>query len=138
MDTRNWKEDGYNHEYQSVNTNDSRVLGDDTFIDKVLSRTEGRSNQRMNLDVIMACVCRNLGIAVADLKTPGKNRKLSEARGMVAWLILETGEAKLSELSSYTGRDVSPLSSSAKAVQLRAGDDQDLADYMRVVKEYLG
>jgi hypothetical protein len=40
-----------------------------------------------------------------DLKAPGKYRKHSEARGVVAWLPLEMGTATLSELSGFAGSD---------------------------------
>lgn len=131
------KGEGHLQEYHSGSANDSRVLGDDAFIDKVLAHAEARPRQRIILDDIIRSVCRKYEIEENDLKAPGKYRKNSEARGMVAWLILETGEAKLSELSSYTGRDVSTLSSAAKAVQLRAKSDQCLADSMRAIKKSL-
>lgn len=131
------KKEGHLHEYHSGSANDSRVLGDDAFIDKVLTQAETRPKQQIILDDIIQSVCRKYGIEEDDLRVPGKYRKNSEARGMVAWLILETGEVKLSELSSYSGRDISTLSSAAKAVQNRAKSDQDLADSMREIKESL-
>lgn len=122
------KEEGHQQEYHSGSANDSRVLGDDTFIDKVLAHAEARPKQRISLDEIIQSVCRKYGIEEVDLKTPGKYRNFSAARGMAAWLILETGGATLAELSSYTGRDVSTLSTAAKTVQTLAKSDQGLAD----------
>lgn len=131
------KEDGYQQEYHRGSANDSRVLGDDTFIDKVLAHTEARPKQRISLDEIIQSVCRKYGIEEEDLKAPGKYRNLSAVRGMAAWLILETGGATLAELSINTGRDVSTLSTAAKSVQIRAKSDQELADCMRELKEGL-
>ena len=54
---------------------------------------------------------------------------------MVAWLTLETGAAKLTELSAYAGRDVSTLSPAAKALHIRAKSDQGLAGSMRKLME---
>lgn len=131
------KEDGYLQEYHSGSANDSRVLGDDAFIDKVLSQSEARPKHRISLYEIIQCVCRKYGIEEMDLKAPGKYRKLSEARGVAAWLILETGGSRLAELSNYTGRDVSTLSSAARVVQARSKGDQELAGCMRELKDNL-
>jgi REP element-mobilizing transposase RayT len=131
------KEDGYQQEYHSGSANDSRVLGDDTFIDKVLAHAGARPKQRISLDEIIQSVCRKYGIEEKDLKTPGKYRNFSAARGMAAWLILETGGATLAELSSYTGRDVSTLSTAAKTVQTLAKSDQGLANCLVELLESL-
>ena len=71
------------------------------------------------------------------LKAPGTYRKQSEARGVAAWLLLETGAATLSELSRVTGRDIPPLSNAAKAVRSRAIDDHVLAESMAELKQSL-
>ena len=131
------KDEGHQQEYHSGSANESRVLGDDTFIDKVLAQAEARPKQRIGLDEIIQSVCRKYEIEAKDLKAAGKYRKLSAARGIAAWLILETGGATLAELSSNTGRDVSTLSSAAKSVQIRAKSDQWLTDCMRELKEGL-
>jgi putative transposase len=131
------KAEGHLQQYHSGSAYDSRVLGDDAFIDRVLTQTEAKPKQRKNLDEIIQRVCRKYGIEDEELKAPGKYRKYSEARGVVAWLILETGEAKLVELSRYTRRDVSTLSSAAKVVQIRAKSDPELADCMRELKDSL-
>ncbi|MEI6206590.1 MAG: transposase [Desulfuromonadales bacterium] len=131
------KNDGYLREYHRGSANDSRLLGDDAFIDKVLTQDDAKGKWRFQLEEIMQHVCLNYGIEQKDLKVPGKYRNFSEARGVVAWLILETGESKLTELSNYTGRDVSTLSSAARAVQLRARREPKLYEQMIKLKESL-
>jgi putative transposase len=128
------REDGYQEEYHSGSAHDSRVLGDDTFIDKVLINAEARPLKRINLDDILKSVCRKYGLKEKDLKAPGKYRKHSEARSVAAWLLLDTGAATLAELSRFTGRDISTLSNAAKTVQIRAKSDQKLADCMAELK----
>lgn len=131
------KEDGYQQEYHSGSANDSRVLGDYSFIDKVLAHSEARPKQRISLDKIIQQVCWKYGIEEQDLRAPGKYRNFATARGMAAWLILETGGSTLAELSSYTGRDVSTLSTAAKAVQIGAKSDRKLVDCMMELLESL-
>ena len=131
------KDEGHRKEYHSGSANESRVLGDDTFIDKVLTQAEARPKKCIDLDEIIQSVCRKYEIEAKDLKAAGKYRNFSTARGMAAWLILETGGATLAELSRNTGRDVSTLSSAAKSIQVRAKSDQWLTDCMKELKEGL-
>jgi chromosomal replication initiation ATPase DnaA len=63
----------------------------------------------------------------------GKDRKLSEARGMAGWLIMELGGCPLEELGKRTGRDVTTLSSGVKRLQIRSKSDLKLADAMKLL-----
>ncbi len=125
------KEDGHLQEFQSGADSDSRFLGNDDFIDKVLFYAEQKPKCRIDLAGVLAGVCQKYMIQEKDLAAPGKYRNLSEARAMAAWLILETGVATLADLSRYTGRDISTLSSAAKQLQIRAKAKQALADTMK-------
>ena len=131
------REEGHVQAFHSGSANDSRVLGDDTFVDTVLAHAEARSAPRISLDSILQSVCWHYGIAETELTAPGKYRHLSEARGVAAWLILETGDVTLSALSRVTGRDVSTLSSAAKAIHVRAKSDHALAECLGKLKEVL-
>ncbi len=131
------KDDGYQEEYHCGSAHESRVLGDDTFVDKVLTYAESKSFKRLNLADILQRICLKYEIEEKDLKTPGKYRKHSEARGVAAWMLLETGAATLAELGRVTGRDISTLSAAAKAVRNRANRDQSLADRMAELKQCL-
>ena len=125
------KGEGHRQEYHSGADSDSRILGSDTFIGDVLAQAEARPKQRIGLDDIIMPVCRKYGIEGKEMKAPGKYRNLSAARGMAAWLILETSGATLAELSRYSGRDVSTLSTAAKSLQIRAKSDHGLAECMK-------
>ena len=132
------KEDGYQKEYHTGSTHESRVLGDDTFVDKVLAITESKPLRRVSFENILQRVCLEYGIEEKDLKTPGKYRKHSEARSVAAWLLLETGSCNSDRIEQvYLGRDISTLSTAAKTVQTRAGSDQVLADCMAELKRGL-
>lgn len=131
------KDEGYQAEYHTGSAHESRVLGDDTFIDTVLTQAEAKPLKRVSLEDILQGVCQQYGIEKQELKAPGKYRKQSEVRGVAAWLLLETGAATLSELGRVTGRDISTLSNAAKTVQCRAIDDQGLASSMAELKQRL-
>ncbi len=71
------------------------------------------------------------------MKGGRKERRLSEARGMAAWLVLESGAGTLGQLGRLTGRDPTTLSSAAKRLQRRAQKDLQLAKRMKQLMETL-
>ena len=123
-------EGGRQEEYYRGSDTDSRILGDDTFIERVLDEKEKKQRHRASLDKIMVEVCRHFSLEEKDFSVLGKDRGLSEARGIAAWLVLELGVCTLVELGKRTGRDVSTLSSAAKRLQIRSKTDLKLAGRM--------
>ena len=106
---------------------DSRILGDDDFMDRMLGRKPMRLRPKASLDRIMQEVCRYYHLDEKDFLVPGKDRELSEARWMAGWLVMELGVGTLSELSRRTGRDVTTLSSGVKRLQIRSKTDFKIA-----------
>jgi hypothetical protein len=130
------KDEGPRLEFHSGGAGDSRILGDDTFIERVLVQTEGKPRPQIHLREIIATVCQVYGIEEKDIATPGKYRRFSEARGMAAWLILETGSGTIAELGKLTGRDATTLSRVARQLQIKAKTDPALAfKWKRLLKE---
>ncbi len=125
------QESGRRNEFHDGAAVDSRILGDDAFVDRVLIQANESPKRHISLDEIITRVCRTSGVDPKDLTASGKNRQFSEARGLVAWLILETGNGTIAELARLTGRDASTLSAVARNVRVRAESDQILADRMR-------
>jgi len=129
------KEDGHQQEYHIGSSIDNRILGDDTFIEKVLGQKPMRPKHATTLDEIVLKVCKRFGLEKKDLSASGKGRKLSEVRGIVAWLVLESGNSTLVELSKHMGRDTSTLSSAARRLQRRSKVDLKLAQLMNELLE---
>lgn len=132
------KDDGYREEFHGGRLDDSRILGDDSFADRVLMHAAEKPKHKILIEEIIACVCRAYAIEEKDLSTPGRYRSYSEARGMAAWLILETGCGTITELGKLTGRDVTTLSTVAKSLQARARTDSAVADRMNGMVKELG
>ena len=80
----------------------------------------------MKLEGISREVREWYSVKEEDLGAGGKDRRLSEARGMAAWLIMELGVCPLGELEKVTGRDVTTLSSAMKRQLMRAKTDLKL------------
>lgn len=62
-----------------------------------------------------------------ELSAAGKSRVASEVRGMVAWLVLESGKLTLTELSDRVRGDISALSSAARHLLIRSKKGVELA-----------
>jgi hypothetical protein len=129
------KKGNYRREYHMGSRTDSRILGEDQFIDRVLEKEEKRSRPRVSLDRIIREVCKSFSLEGGDFLVSGRDRTLSRARGMAAWLVMEYGIGTLGELSRRTGRDVTTLSSAAKRLQIRSKTDSDLAEKMEKLSD---
>jgi chromosomal replication initiation ATPase DnaA len=99
----------------------------------VLDREPKRVRPKATLEKIMMEICRYFDLEEKDLFVKGKDHKISEARGMAAWLVLELGVGTLAELSQRVGRDVTTLSAGAKRLQIRSKTDSELEDAMRLL-----
>jgi chromosomal replication initiation ATPase DnaA len=89
----------------------------------------------VKLEEILREVCKWLSVKEEDLGARGKDRRLSEARGMAAWPIMELGVCPMREFGKVTGRDVTTLSSAMKRLWVRAKTDLKLANAMDALFE---
>jgi putative transposase len=125
------KEGGHQRGYYSGSETDNRILGDDTFVDRVLGGQGAMQRLKATLDAVVKEVCQHYSVMESDLEVSSRDRRLSEARGMAAWLILELGVCTLRKLGKRVGRDVTTLSSAAKRLLIRAKKDSKLARKMK-------
>jgi putative transposase len=88
---------------------------------------------RGSLDDVMEQIFAHYSVREKDFGGTGRGRRISEARGMEAWLILELGVCTLGELGKVMGRDITTLSSAAKRLQTRASRDLKLAERMKAL-----
>ena len=128
---------GHQEEYGKGSETDSRVLGDETFIDKVLGQSKVRSRRRVTVEEIVTQVCKQFSLKEEVLLGPGKDRRLSKVRAIAACLVLDSGYLTLSELSKHVGRDPSTLSSGAKGLERQVQTDSQLARVISKIREDL-
>ena len=114
---------------------DSRILGNDRFVDRMLGPKRSGPKFGIGLEGIWREVCKCYSVDENEWKSAGKERRLTEARGMTAWLVLESGAGTLVQLGRLAGRDPSTLSSAAKRLQRRAQKDLQLAKRMKQLME---
>jgi putative transposase len=126
-------DEGHRPEFHGGIGVDSRVLGDDSFIEKVLVESEDIPVRRIGIDEIVSAVCRFYGASEEDLC--GRTHRSSRLRAMTAWIALETEGCTLTELAEITGRDISTLSCAVRKLQAMAGKDSSLAEEYRMIME---
>jgi hypothetical protein len=123
----------YQEEYHRGSRIDNRILGDDDFIDRVLGQKTTRLKPKASVERIVLEICRYFHLEERDFFAAGKDRKLSEARGMATWLVLELGVGTIAELSRRMGRDATTLSAGLKRLQIRAKTDYELASTLQSI-----
>jgi len=96
---------------------DSRLLGEDRFLQQVMAQTDEVVEVRISLEALLASVAVAFEIDIADLCSPSRKRSFAEARGVAAWLVSETSQHTLAKLARCMHRDPSALSLQAKKIR---------------------
>lgn len=112
-------EEGRRGEFHGEGVADSRIFGGDEFSEQVTGPVEALS-AKVSLAEVIAAICARYGLDAAALAMPGKNRTLSQARGMAAWIVQGLPSMTLTELAQRTGRDISSLSAMARRIEKRS------------------
>jgi len=115
---------------------DTRLLGDDNFMDKCLCGATARPI-RLTVQEIGSKVCMAYQIDEARLKAPSQERIASEARAVVGWLAYDLGGITLSEVGRFLNRDVGSISSSIRRLSGRIADKPELANRVKILKDEL-
>jgi len=110
---------------------DSRIVGDDDFVAQAIE--EEPLSTPPPLGAILTCICEEYETSVDELGQPSRNRRLSEARGIIGWLATRTGAATLTEVSKMFHRDVSTMSHVVRRIDLAA---QRESEFTRKLEDY--
>ncbi len=112
---------------------DRRVIGDDSFIDAVLGRSD--IAKPPSLQAVTEKVCRNYGVTLQDLRGQGRSRKMAEVRGIICWLAQRFEAASVGEVAALFGRDLSTMSRSSGNIDKKM---RMSAEYGGKIKKILG
>lgn len=110
--------EGHSPVYHGATGGDSRLLGDDVFVESVLMQAEQRKVSVVTVAKLLAAVCATYNLTGSEIT--GGSRLASEARSMSAWIAKETVGCTLADLAKVTGRDSSSLSSAANRIEAKA------------------
>jgi len=116
---------------------DTRVLGDDDFMDRIDSKCSLGRAKVPTIETVIGAVGREYGVETAELKTAIQRRRLSEARAMVGWLVRGLGGGTLTEAGRWLNRDAGTMSSAAQRLVDRSARDPALKRRMERLRSSL-
>jgi len=119
-------------------TVEGRILGDDMFIETVLSQPEGGKQRRVSLKKIMEVICKKYNVRGSDLVSGERRRKLSAVRTVIGYFLVEYGEGTLSDYGRYVNRDMSTLSNAIREFRERLKGDWEKRRIIEELKRELG
>jgi len=127
-------DEGHRPEFHGVNLTDSRVFGDDTFVQDVLGNAPNSSTVP-TIDDLLTAVQEVCEVTAEEMAAPGQGIRISEARALAAWGVRSFTNSTLTELAGRLGRDTTSLCSAAKRLEARSKDDGVVAGRMEAVKK---
>ena len=113
------------------------MLGDQVFIDDVLTMVQLRENRKIELPELIAKVCDLHNITQDELCMPGKHAKQSQIRALLALLIREIDNLSLESLGQFLGRDPSGLSKLADRLEIKSSKDASIAKNILEMRQWL-
>ena len=128
---------GHREEFHRGTKGERRVLGEENFVEEVFLRAKHERQKTPAMGEVVRKICEYYGVKEAELSAGGKSHRASAVRGVIAWLVLETGKLTLTELSKRLKRDVSTLSSAAQRVFTLSNEDTELAKELQKLKHEL-
>jgi hypothetical protein len=105
---------------------DSRILGDDNFIENTLAKIKEKPYHPPLLNDIIGRVCQEYELIETQLKAKTQDRKASECRAVISWLAIEFKSATLTEVAKRFNREVSTMSSVIRRLVQRAEKSKKL------------
>jgi REP element-mobilizing transposase RayT len=115
---------------------DSRLLGDDSFMDKCLVNTGGLP-LCITAQQIVDKVCSAYNVDLAALQTNSQRRSITEARAVAGWLARESGCVTLSDIAELVNRDIGSISSAVRRLSDRIQQEPELANQVQLSKATL-
>jgi chromosomal replication initiation ATPase DnaA len=89
------------------------------------------------LEELLETVCCIYGSREHDLRSQGRQQKVSEARAMAAVIIRESRQLRLVDLAALLDRDLSGLSQGARRLEGKLRGDKELRKRLEEIRNIL-
>jgi REP element-mobilizing transposase RayT len=116
---------------------DTRVLGDDHFLQLAMAQSNEPVQMKISLEEIISSVCKECHLDEEELCGPSRKRLFAEARAITGWLVTEIGQHTLAELAGRMNRDSSALSQLVKKIRVRVVEDAGFGQRLSQLKSDL-
>jgi len=129
--------EGRKGEFHGEKSIDSRLIGNDRFIEEVLVRTEAIPEKKPHVAAVVETVGRLFGVSRKQLAGQGQQRAASEGRALAAWATRELSIGTLAELSLILRRSPSSLTCAATRLEARLQTNPELAEKIGMLRQEL-
>ncbi|MBI5485027.1 MAG: hypothetical protein HY888_11280 [Deltaproteobacteria bacterium] len=129
--------DGRNNDFHQGGAFDSRLLGEERFVDEALEKAQLRREQKPTVREVLETIKTICNIDDEKLCSRQRGRAIIEARTLAAWAVAEFSDGTISEVGRIFGRDISTLSACIKRMTDKARHDFVVAGRMELVKQAL-
>lgn len=119
--------EGHREDFHGKASPDSRIIGDDSFVDEILRQEESQPCRKPDVVAILDGVKKLYKLTDADISAPGQQRLPSEARMLAAWAVRELSNSTLAELAQKVDRDASAMSAAAARFDKRRKSEKYIA-----------
>lgn len=116
---------------------DSRLLGEERFVDEVLEKAQLRREQKPTIHEVLETIKTICNIDDETLCSPQRGRSAAFARSLAAWAVAEFSDGTVSEVGRIFGRDISTLSACIRRMTDKARNDYVIAGKMELVRQTL-
>lgn len=130
-------EEGHRQEFHGRESSDSRFVGTDSFVEKILRQEESVPLRKPDVAAILSGVSKLYGLTLEDLAAPGQRRLPSEGRMLAAWAVREFSDSSLIELAQWVGREASAMSAAATRFEIRQRQEARLAEKAQALEDEL-
>lgn len=128
--------DGVGEKYRKefhVGNRGGQILGEDKFVEAVLNELDIRPVKLVSFEKIVKLVCEICEVDEKSLSTPSRERKLSEARGIIAWCVAKEKSATLTSVAQYFNRDLSAMSFAVRRIEGHKHKSLSLREKLRLL-----
>ncbi len=129
--------EGHREEFYGKGSIDNRVIGEDRFVENVLLQSDSLPECKPSLEEVLEAVSKIYELQEEDLSAASQKRRISEARNLAAWAVLELTDATLKDLAERLGRDISTMSAAKKRFEERFKQDSGLKEKAELLKKEL-
>jgi len=130
------RDEGHRQEFHS-GTSEGRILGDDTFVERVYEKSEDGEKKSVTVDEIIERVGKVYGLTEEEMVSGGKRRYPCEARAMISYLVREVRGMSLTDLGRRMKRDVSSLSLAADKIRRCSKEDDEMRKRKNILEKKL-
>ena len=129
--------EGHREEFYGKGSIDSRIIGEDRFVENVLIQSDPLPECKPSLEEVLEAVSRIYELQEEDLSAATQKRRVSEARSLAAWAVLELTDATLKDLAERLGRDISTMSAAIRRFEVRSQHELELKENVERLKKEL-